>query len=139
MAAFTKLNILTEDVARGKHQFHTGAHVFKVALTNTAPVVTNTELANITEIAAGFGYTAGGSVSATDVARTGGVTDVTAADVTFTAAGGSIGPFRYAVFYNDTTTGKPLIGFSDRGSALTLAAGESLKVEIDTGVLFDIT
>ena len=41
-------------------------------------------------------------------------------DVTFTAAGGSIGPFRYVVLYNDTPTSPadPLIGWYDYGTNL---------------------
>ena len=51
------------------------------------------------------------------------------------AAGGSIGPVRYAVLYNATSGG--LIGFWDYGSAITLNTGETLTVDFDdaAGVL----
>ena len=61
-----------------------------------------------------------------------------AADFTWTASGGSIGPFRYAVLYNDTPTSPadPLIGWWDYGSALTLNTGQALTVTISgSGVL----
>ena len=49
----------------------------------------------------------------------------------FTAAGGSIGPFRYAVLYNDTpvSPANPLIGYWDYGSSVTLASGETFTVD----------
>jgi hypothetical protein len=49
----------------------------------------------------------------------------------WTAAGGTIGPFRYAVLYNDTPTSPadPLVGWWDYASNLTLQIGESFKVD----------
>jgi hypothetical protein len=59
-------------------------------------------------------------------AQTSGTYKLVLADVVFTAAGGSIGPFRYDVLYNDTPTSPadPLIGWWDYGSAITLAGHE---------------
>lgn len=142
MAAFVKFNQFVQDVASGVHQMQTGsAHVFKVLLTNTAPVATNTVRANLTELGAGNGYTTGGNTcSLTSGAQTSGTFKLTLADpTTWTAAGGSIGPFRYAVLYNDTPTSPadPLIGMWDYGSSITLAAGETFDVDMDAanGVL----
>ena len=131
MATYNKFLQFTKDLIDGAHDFD--AHVFKVMLTNTAPVNTNTVKANITEITAGNGYTAGGTATTITTSTTTGTAKATGTDVTFTAAGGSIGPFRYAVLYNDTQTtpAKPLVAWWDYGSAITLATGESLLVDFD--------
>lgn len=131
MAVFNKFNSFVEDLAEKVHNL--GADALKVALTNTAPVSTNTILGNITQIAAGNGYTTGGAaVSITSSAQTSGTYKLVLADVTFTATG-SMGPFRYAVLYNDTPTSPvdPLIGWYDYGSSITLGANETFTVDFD--------
>lgn len=96
-------------------------------LTNTAPVATNAVKADLTDIAAGNGYVAGGTASACTLSNASGVEKYVFANVVFTASGGTIGPFRYASLYNDTqgTPAKPLISFEDYGSAVTLQSGET--------------
>jgi hypothetical protein len=137
MATFNKFNSFVEALAEKKHDL--GADTLKVMLSNTAPVAANSTKANITEITAGNGYTAGGNTAAvTSSAQTGGLYRLVLADpASWTAAGGSIGPFQYAVLYNDTAANKELIGWWDYGSAVTLAVGESFAVDFDpaTGVL----
>lgn len=131
MAVFNKFNSFVEDVAEKVHNL--GADTLKIALTNTAPVATNTVLANITQITAGNGYTTGGAtVSITSSAQTSGTYKLVLADVVFTATG-SMGPFRYAVLYNDTPTSPvdPLIGWYDYGSSITLATNETFTVDFD--------
>lgn len=136
MATYNKFNSFVEDVAEKVHNL--GADTLKVALSNTAPVATNTIFSNITEISAGNGYTAGGTAaSIASSAQTSGTYKLTLNDVTFTASGGSIGPFRYAVLYNSTAASGNLISWFDYGSSITLATGESLLVDFDAtnGVL----
>lgn len=131
MASYNKFDQFTKDLIDGAHDFD--AHVFKVMLTNTAPIASNTVKANLTEIAAGNGYTAGGTASTMTTSTAAGVAKLTGLDVVFTASGGSIGPARYAVLYNDTQTtpAKPLIAWWDYGSSITLAATETLTVDFD--------
>ena len=136
MAAYNKFNQFTKDLIDGVHDFD--AHTFKVMLTNTAPVATNSVKADLTEISAGNGYTAGGSATTITTSTSSGTAKATASDVTFTASGGSIGPFRYAVCYNDTATSpsKPLIFWVDYGSSISLLDTEQLVVDFDatTGI-----
>lgn len=137
MASFQKFNQFTKDLVDGVHDFD--GHSFKVLLTNTAPVATNSVKANLTEISAGNGYSAGGTATTLSTSTSSGTAKVTATDVVFTAAGGPIGPLRYAVLYNDTPSSPadPLIGFYDYGSSITLADTETLTVDFDgtNGVL----
>jgi len=137
MAAFNKFNSFVEALAEKVHNL--GSDTLKVMLTNTAPVATNSVKADLTEISAGNGYTAGGNTaSVTSSAQTSGTYKLVLGDpATWTASGGSIGPFRYAALYNDTATNKELIGWWDYGSSITLASGESFAVDFDptTGVL----
>ena len=67
--------------------------------------------------------------------RSGLVTTVTGVDVVITAAGGTIGPFRYAVLYNDTHASDALIGYVDYGSAVTLQIGENITLDIGAAQL----
>jgi hypothetical protein len=129
-ATYNKFNVFTLDLLNGVHDFD--AHVFKVMLTLTAPVATNTIRGNLSEIAGGNGYTTGGNTTTISTSAVSGTTSkVTASDVTFTAAGGAIANFRYAVLYNDTPTSPvdPLIAWFDYGTTVTLNDGEQLVVD----------
>jgi len=141
MAVYNKFNDFSEQLANGVQNFATD--VYKVALSNTAPVATNTILSNITQISAGNGYTSGGSTTTITLSETTGTTTVSGTQVVFTASGGSIGPFRYVVLYNDTTTSpsKPLVAWWDYGSSLTLADGETFTVKFSNttpGAIFTL-
>lgn len=130
MAAFNRYEVFSENLAEKVHNLDTD--VIKVALSNTAPnLATHNVLADVTEISAGNGYTAGGTDTQNATSRSGAVTSVTGVDITWTASGGTIGPFRYAILYNDTPTSPadPLIGYWDYGSAVTLQIGEQFIVD----------
>lgn len=131
MASYNKFYQFTKDLVDGVHDFD--AHTFKVMLTNQTPGQANTMKANLTEISAGSGYTAGGNTTTITTSTNGtGTAKVTATDVSWTSSG-TIGPFQYAVIYNDTPTtpNKPLIAWWDYGSAVTLNTGETLTVDFD--------
>jgi len=137
MAAFQKFHSFVEAVAESKHDL--GSDTLKVILTNTSPNATDNIKSDISEIAAGNGYTTGGNTAAVvSSAQTSGVYKLVLSDpATWTASGGAMGTFRYAVLYNASATNNELIGFWDYGSAVTLADGDSFTVDFDlnAGVL----
>lgn len=135
MATYNKFNSLPEALAEKVHNL--GSDTLKVVLTNTAPIASNTQLSNITQLAGGNGYTTNGTAaSITSSDQSSGTYKLVLADVVFTASG-SMGPFRYAVLYNSTATNGELIGWWDYGSSITLASGETFTVDFDptNGVL----
>lgn len=88
--------------------------------------------ANITEISAGNGYTAGGTATSMSTSTSSGTAKATGTDVVFTATG-AVGPFRYAVLYNDSPTSPadPLLAWWDYGSSISLANTETFTVDFD--------
>lgn len=139
MATFIKFNQFVEDCAHKVHNL--GADTLKVYLTNTAPdAAADAVKADLAEISTGNGYSGALTCTLTTSAETSGTYKLVLADPsTITASGGTIGPFRYAVFFNDTPTSPadPLIGAWDYGSSITLAIGESFVVDLSAsnGVL----
>lgn len=130
MAVFNKFNQFVEDVAEKVHNL--GGDTLKVMLTNVAPAATNSVKADLTEITAGNGYTAGGTATTiTSSAQTSGTYKLVITDVTFTASGGSINTFRYVVLYNDTPTtpADPLIGWYDYGTTVAVTDGNSFTTD----------
>ncbi len=136
MATLTKFNCFVEDMAEKVHNL--GSDSLKIALTNTVPLATNTQLSNLTEIT----YTNLSSrvITTSSSAQTSGTYKLVLADLTLTATGGSVGPFRYIVIYNDTSTNDSLIGYYDYGSSITLADGNSIIIDFDaTNGVFQLT
>src|SRR5262245_3101210 len=141
MVAAVKFNQFVQDVGRGVHNLNSNS--LKIALTNSAPnAATNQVLADITQISGTNGYTTGGTaVPGTAYSQTSGTGALTGTpsggDVVFTASGGNMGPFRYAVLYNDTPTSPadPLIQYWDYGSSITVADTETFTVDFGTNIL----
>ena len=138
MATYNKFDAFVEALAEKVHNL--GSDTLKVYLSNATPDAANDAVkADLAEISAGNGYTAGGNTATqTSSSQTAGVYKLVLADpATWTAAGGSIGPFRYAVLYNDTSASDNLIAWWDYGTSITLGAGDTFSVDFDpsTGVL----
>lgn len=130
MAALTKYNAFLKDLAEKKHDFSSDS--FKVALTNRAPVVATDRLfTDAAEIAAGNGYVAGGNAAtvSSSTQAAGAYKSILNDPAQWTAAGGTIGPFRYAVLQNSTAG--LLVGFVDYGLAVTLQVGEIFVADLD--------
>lgn len=143
MATYNKFQDFSEQLVRGVHDWD--AHTFKIALTNTAPTAAQTTW-NLTDHpapAAANGYTAGGTATTIAVSETSGTTTVTGTQVVFTATAGGIGPFRYAILYNDSATSPAdaAVAYWDYASSVTLADTETFTVKFNNttpGTIFTL-
>lgn len=135
MATYNKFNAFVENVAEGV--FNLGTNQLAVALcaAANAPVAGNSVLADLTQIS--YTNLSSRNITTTSSSQTGGTYSLVLEDLTLTASGGSVGPFRYVVIYSDTPTSPadPLIAWYDYGSDLTLADGESLTIDFGANLL----
>ena len=133
MATYTKFNQTIEDIYHGVHNFSSNQLI--VVLCDVAPVATDATLADLSAKTITDNNLSGGATSRQITTNTSegsdGSYELVVADLTLTAAGGSMDSFRYVVVYNDTPTSPadPLVCWFDYGSALVLADGESLTID----------
>jgi hypothetical protein len=137
-STFYYFDCFTADLGNLKHSLN-NVDTLMVLLTDTVPnagdtVVDTTQTtcivkgtSNAAEIAAASGYTKGGfTLTSVAWSQVSGVAKLTAAIATWTA-GAAIGPFKYAVLYNNsrgTTSTRPVIGWFSYGGEVTLGVGE---------------
>lgn len=138
-SSFNKFNTFVADINNKVHNL--GSDQIKVALTNSAPVATNTVLANITEVSYTFISTR--NLTLTSSSQSSGTYKLILVDLTLTASG-VVGPFRYVVVYNSTASGGPLICWFDLGAAWgssnTMQNGDTLLLDLDNvNGLFSLT
>ena len=130
MATYTKFQQFVEDLAHGVHNFD--SDTIKVALSNAsnAPSASaHVKLADITTVS-----TANlGSVTLTKSSsgQTTGTYKYIPNDLTMTASG-AVGPFQYVIIYNDDSTSDSLICYFDYSSEVTLASGDTFKLDFGT-------
>ena len=127
MATPTFFNSFKKALSEKVHNL--GSDQLKIALTNSAPLTSNTVLANITEIT--YTNLSTRNVTTISSSQTAGTYKLDLTDLVLTSTGGSTGPFRYIVLYNDTAASDELIYFIDYGSSITLATDESLTINFD--------
>jgi hypothetical protein len=136
MATFNKFHSFVEALSEKVHNL--GADTLTVALTNTAPVNTNTVLANITQIAytnIQDGATTGRNLAGVTSAQVSGTYTLDANDLVLTATG-TVPTFRYVVLFNQSATNDELIGFYDYGTTVDLLNGETFTITWDAaGIL----
>lgn len=129
MVDFNKFNQFVEDQAHKVHNLSSDTP--KVALTNTIPLAADALLSDITEI--NYDNCSSRALTISSSGQTSGVYKLVIADLILTASGGSFGPFRYVVVYNNTPNSplKPLIGWYDRGDSITVPSGQTLTLDFD--------
>jgi hypothetical protein len=142
MASFNKVN---DFVVNAVHNMDLESDQIVVALSNTAPGSESSDpsadgngiLGNITEIS--YTNCSSRNVTTSSSSQASGTYKLVLADLTLTASGGAVGPFRYIYLYDDTVTSPadPIIGYYDYASSLTLNDGDSFTVDFSAanGVL----
>lgn len=138
MATYNKFQPFVENLAEGVHNL--GSNQLVVALTNTVPTATMATRSELTEIT--YTNLSSRNITTSTSAQSSGTYKLVLTDLVLTASGGSVGPFRYVVVYNDTPTSPadPLIAWFDYGSSITLADGETLTIDFDgTNGLLQLT
>lgn len=134
MATFNKIN---DFVVNAVHNMDLESDQITVALSNTAPSAEasnptadgNGILGNVTEVS--YTNCSTRNVTTSSSSQSSGTYKLVLADLTLTASGGDVGPFRYVYIYNDTvaTPADPLIGYYDYGLSLTLNDGDSFTLD----------
>ena len=137
MATFNKFNSFVECLAEKVHNLE--SDVIKIALTNTAPIATNTWHEHLTgpittNVITLSDDATGMVVHHVTSEQAAGVYKLCLNDIVITADGGAIATFRYVVLYNNTATNDELIGWYDYGvGGVTLLTGETLTVDFSAG------
>ena len=130
MATYNKFQCFVEDICEKKHNL--ASDTLKVALSNAsnAPSASaDVKLADITTVSTANLDTTTLTVSSSS--QSSGTYKLVVADKTLTASG-AVGPFRYVIIYNDTAANDELICWYDYGSEVTLASGDTFKLDFGT-------
>ena len=135
-SAFYKFNHFILGLAKGEHHLHAAGDVVKVYLTNNTPDADlDTNKADLTGLTEENGYAAADIQN--DVYESSGTLSMTGVDYEWTFTG-AIGPFRYAVLYNETHASDALIGYYDYGAEQSFGNGEKLKIDFGA-TIFTLT
>ena len=136
MAAYNKYTSGVDALVKA---INAGTDAWKVALTNAVTIADTTFTPGTSDLATGNGYTAGGnSASINSSSTSGGVFKLVLNSPTTWTASGAVGPFRFAILW-DSTTSTP-IGYWDYGSSISLASGDTFTVTLDgTNGVFTVT
>ena len=135
MATFNKFNALAADLPNGVHNLASDQLV--VALTNSAPIATNSVLADITEIA--YTNLSSRNLTTTSSTQTGGTYSLVLVDLPLTASG-NVEAWRYVVIYNSTPAANNLIAWYDRGGSVAMIDGDVITLDLtEAQTLFDLS
>lgn len=132
--SFVKFQDFVESLGLKEHNLNTDT--LKVYLSNATPdVAADADKADLVEITAQNGYPSGGSDVINIWSESGGTGTLSGTNIVFTASGGSFGPFRYAVLYNDTHVTDGLIGYWDYDSSITCSNGDTVTIKFEADIL----
>lgn len=126
MASYNKFNCFVADVSNGVHNL--GSNTLTVALSDSAPVATNTVIANISQVS--YTNLSTRNLTVTSSAQVSGLYSLIANQLILSASG-NVAQFRYVVIYNSTAASGNLIAWYDYGSELNLINGDQLTVGFD--------
>jgi hypothetical protein len=130
MATYNKFQCFVEDLAEKKHNL--ASDTLKVAFSNASnppSASADVKLADITTITAT--YLGDVTLTVSSSSQIAGTYKLVVTDKTLTATG-DVPAFRYVIIYNDTAANKELICFFDYGSEVTLASGDTFKLDFGT-------
>lgn len=130
--AFTKINDFVNSLA--SKLIDLSGDGLTLALTNTALNATATTITGVDQVS----YTNISSrvIVVSTSSQTAGTYKLVCEDLTLTASG-AVGPFQYVVLYDDDSTDDRLVGVYDYGSEVTMADGDTFKIDFSSanGVL----
>jgi hypothetical protein len=130
MASYVKFQSFVEAAMEGKHDFVND--VFKVALCNAenAPSASDDAvLADLTTVS--VVNLDGVTVTISSSGQVAGTYKAVATDLKVTASG-AVGPFRYAVIYNDSAPNDELVCYFDYGSEVTMQSPDTFTFDFGT-------
>jgi len=131
MAAYQKFATFAQDFLVGLHNFE--ADTFNIMLTQVLPnAALDNEYSDITEITPQHGYVAGGkTIPNVQMNQVGMETIILGDSIVFTADGGIMGPFQYAVMYNASQAQKRLVAYWGYPTQLTLMDTETITIKFN--------
>ena len=113
-----------------KAELYNSTHSFTGGDTQRSDILANA-------LATNFGYTnPGQDLTSLTWTTTSAIQTWDAADIVWTAAGGSIGPARHAIFYSDTSTNDLLACDVDFGGDQTAGDATDFKITIHSSGIF---
>ena len=133
MAPFVKFHKFVENLAEEKFNFQTDQLQVALCASSDAPTATGSGvLADLTQIA--YTNLSAQTVTTASSSQTGGTYSLVCNDLILTASG-AVAPFQYVVLFDQTAPSDELIGYYNYGTSVTLAAGETFKVDFAATVI----
>lgn len=132
-------NSAREYIGDGSIDLDTNTFKLMLVTNSYTPSASHTQKSDVTnEVANGNGYTSGGAtLSSVTWAHSGTTATFDAADPSWTASGGNIGPFRIGVIYDDTSASDLLVAYCILDSSdITVTSGNTFTIQLNaSGIL----